>query len=184
MKAVIREVLLAGVLAILIAGGVYVFRANAGLKKQNEELRAQAGQPIVGQYVPQTHARTVQGDTVIVGREGERQLLVFFNERCPYCRASTAAWRLIADSLANDPIRIYGIAFDSAEAAAAYRDIHSLAFPVIPITSRRFVDVYKISSVPMVMVVQNDGTIGYARRGTLAAPASVDSVIAAAREEL
>lgn len=175
-NGLVRELLIWGLIALAVAFGVNTWRVNSGLKSRVQELARQATDPIPGTYVPQIHASTTDGEPAVLGREGELQLLFFFNETCPYCRASTPAWKVIADAVQGG-VRIYGVSFDSAAAAATYRQAHDLPFPVISRPSARFVAVYRVPSVPLVMAVRPDGRIGYSRKGLMETGVAVDSVV-------
>lgn len=177
-NGLVREILIWGLIALAVALGVNTWRVNSALESHVQELARQATDPVPGTYVPQVHTSTTDGEPVVLGREGELQLLFFFNDTCPYCRASTSAWKVIAEAVEGE-VRIYGVSFDSIAGAATYRRAHDLPFPVISRPSTRFVAVFRVTSVPLVMAVRPDGRIGYSRKGLLEKRAAVDSVVSA-----
>ena len=116
-----------------------------------------------------------------LGALGQRQLLIFFRTTCSYCRASMPAFNALAARLAADSgIGIYGVALDSAMAARSYAVEHGLPFPVIAEPTVRLVSLYRVSSVPLVLVLNEQGRMAYTQLGVLDAPAAVDSVMRAA----
>ncbi len=178
----LKEVAVYVVLGGIAAGGVYVARQNRALAEQNRVLARRAVEPRAGLFVPAYRAATLDGSTVVLGQLGQRQVLVFFNTTCPYCRASTPAWNAVAERLGDRPeITVYGIALDSTEAAKTYAAEHRLAFPVISQPDPRLVALYRVSSVPLILVLNEDGRMTYARLGALESAAAVDSVVTAAQ---
>jgi peroxiredoxin len=174
----VREISIWGLIALAVAFGVNTWRVNSGLKSRVQELARQATDPVLGTYVPEVRTSTTDGQPAVLGREGELQLLFFFNETCPYCRSSTPAWKVIAEAV-EAGVRIYGVSFDSTAGAATYRQAHDLPFPVISRPSARFAAVFRVPSVPLVMAVRPDGRIGYSRKGLMEKGAAVDSVVSA-----
>ena len=112
---------------------------------------------------------------------GQRLILIFFRPSCPYCRASMPSFNALAAQLAPDSgIVMYGVALDSARAARSYAAEHALRFPVIAEPALRLVGLYRVSSVPLVLVLNEQGRMTYVRLGVLDAPAAVDSLARAA----
>jgi peroxiredoxin len=169
------------VIAVIAAGGVYLVRENRTLADQNRDLLRRAVEPRPGLYVPEADAVTLDGRPVVLGQVGRRQLLVFFNTTCRYCRASVPAWRQIAERLVGDSgLAMYGVALDSAAAVTAYAAQHELRFPLMARPDPRLVALYRVAIVPLVLVVE-DGRVAYARMGLLETAAAIDSVLHAAR---
>ncbi len=182
MRRYLKELAIWLLLGGLTAGGVYLVQQNQALADQNRALARRAVEPHAGLFVPAYPAATLDGAPVTLGALGHRQVLVFFRTTCPYCRASTPAWKAVAEGLVGDSqVAIYGVALDSADAARAYAAEHQLRFPVIPQPDPRLVGLYRISSVPLILVLNEEGRMAYARLGVLDSPAAVDSVVSAAR---
>lgn len=182
MKSFLREMGIFLVLGVVTAGGVYLVRQNRTLTEQNELLARRAVEPRPGLFVPALEVATLEGTSVVLGEIGRRQLLFFFNSTCQFCRASVPAWNEIAALLESDPaVEVYGVALDSAEVAAAYAAEQGLRFPVIAKPEPRLVGLYRVSGVPLVLILNEDGRMAYARLGVLESPAAIDSVVAAAR---
>jgi len=181
MARYLKELPVYLVIAALVAGGVYLVRENRALRGENRELLRRTVEPRPGFYVPAVAAVTLDHEAVVLGRLGERQLLVFFNTTCPYCRASVPAWQQIAERLVGDSsLVIYGVALDSAVAVAAYAAEHRLSFPLIAGRDPRLVALYRVTNVPLVLVIGADGRVAYARMGVLETALAVDSVLRAA----
>lgn len=183
MRRVLKELVVWVLLGGVTAGGVYLVQQNQALAEQNRLLSRRAVEPHAGLFVPAFPAATLDGAPVTLGKLGDRQLLIFFRTTCPYCRASTPAWKAIAERLAPDSqIALYGVALDSANAARAYAGEYALRFPVIAQLTPRLVSLYRVSRVPLILVLNEQGRMAYARLGVLDTPAAVDSVVRAARE--
>ena len=177
----LRELPVYFAIAVVVAGGVYLVRENRALRGENRELLRRTVEPRPGFYVPAVAAVTLDHEAVVLGRPGERQLLVFFNTTCPYCRASVPAWQQIAERLAGDSgIAVYGVGLDSAAAVAAYAGEHRLDFPLVASRDPRLVALYRVTNVPLVLVIGADGRVAYARMGVLETAFAIDSVLRAA----
>jgi hypothetical protein len=91
------------------------------------------------------------------------------------------AFNAIAKRLAPDSqIAIHGVALDSARAAGVYVTEHGLRFPVLAELAPRLVGLYRISGVPLILVVNEQGRLAYVRLGVLQSAAAVDSAVTAA----
>jgi len=181
MRRVLHELLVWVLLGGVTAGGVYLIQQNQALADQNRLLIRRAVEPHAGLFVPTYEAATLDRVPVTLGALGHRQLLLFFRTSCPYCRASTPAWNTLAERLQTHPeIAVYGVALDAAEAAKAYAAERQLRFPVIARPDPRLVGLYRVSSVPLILVLNENGRMAYARLGVLDSPRAVDSVVAAA----
>lgn len=181
MRRVLRELAVWVILGCVTAGGVYLVQQNQALANQNRVLARRAIEPHAGLFVPAYQAATLDGTPVTLGKLGDRQLLIFFRTTCPYCRASTPAWNTIAERLQRPTeIAVYGVALDSTGAAHAYAAERQLRFQVIARPDPRLVDLYRVSSVPLILVVNEQGRLVYARRGVVQSAAAVDSVVQAA----
>jgi len=185
MKSVLRETAVWVLLGAITASWVYLVQQNRALEDRNRMLARRAIEPHAGLFVPSYPVTTLTGIPVTLGAVGHRQVLVFFRTTCPYCRASTQAFNAIAERLApHSQIPVYGVAMDSAPAARAYAAEHGLRFPIIAQQSPRLVGLYRISSVPLILVVNEQGRLAYARLGLLQSATAVDSVVTAAQDTL
>jgi hypothetical protein len=71
---------------------------------------------------------------------------------------------------------------DSTAVASAYAAEHRLRFAVIAKPEPRVAGLYRVSRVPLIEVVNEDGRMAYVRMGALESPVAIDSVVAAAVE--
>ena len=179
MKRYLRAIGVYVVLGGVTAGGVQLVRQNRALTHANRVLLQRATQPHAGLFVPSYPAVTLDGTPVTLGAVGHRQVVIFFRTSCPYCRASTPAFNALAERLAPDStVAVYGVALDSVDTARAYAAEHGLRFPVIAELAPRLVGLYRVSSVPLILVLNEQGRMTYARLGVLDS-AAVDSVVTA-----
>jgi peroxiredoxin len=182
MGRYLKETVVLALIGVVTAGSVYLVSQNRALSDQNRLLARQAVEPRAGLYAPTLDAVTLDGDSVVLGQIGRRQLLFFFTHTCAYCRASVPAWNDIAQRLDVDGgLEVYGVALDSASIAAAYAAEQGLRFPVIAEPEPRLAGLYRVSGVPLVLILDEDGRMAYARLGVLESPAGIDSVVGAVR---
>ena len=180
MKRYLREIGVYVLLGGITAGGIQLVRQNRALAHANRVLLDRATQPHAGLFVASYPAATLDGKPVTLGALGQRQVLIFLRTTCPYCRASTPAFNALAERLATDSkLAVYGVALDSAHTARVYAAEHGLRFPVIAELAPRLVGLYRVSSVPLILVLNEQGRMTYARLGVLDS-AAVDSVVTAA----
>ncbi len=172
--------------ALLIAAILIVVLAlqNRSLQNRYVELQERSAWPHPGLFVPPFTARAVHDSTeVLVGEsvEGQRQLLLFFTTTCQYCRASLPAWKKLGKMLDGDStVALVAISLDSVHVTREYAIEHGLSSPVITFPDSKYRRLYRARSVPQIVVLETDGQVSYARRGVLADPAAIDSVMAAA----
>ncbi len=182
MAPFLREVSVWMLLGGITAGGVYLVQQNRALTGQNRRLAREVVEPRAGLFVPEYPVTTIDQAPVTLGAVGQRQVLIFFRTTCPYSRASTPAWNAVAARLQDHPeISVYGVALDSADATRTYGADHQLRFPLIARPDPRLIGLYRVSGVPLIVVVSEEGRMAYARLGVLDAAAAVDSVVTAAR---
>jgi peroxiredoxin len=129
---------------------------------------------------------TMEGAELTLGNppSGTRQVLLVFDTRCPFCIASLPAWAGLAEALrASDvAVDVIGVSLDPDEETEGYRDEHGLPFPVVSVPERRFQSLYRLGAVPLVMIIEEEGRVSYARVGELHPGPAIDSVLAAATQ--
>lgn len=152
---------------------------NRSLKGRYARMVERATRPYPGMYVPAFDAVTIDGDSVRIGDapDGAAQALFFFTTTCEYCRATLPAWRRIAQAGHESGVAAYGIQLDSAHLAPRYVTEHALRFPVIHLSDRRLLALYRVERVPLTLLVDS-GRVSYARRGQIAEQVVVDSILA------
>lgn len=171
--------LLAATLGVAVGLLIVVADQKRVTVEQYRELYELAMHPHAGMYVPEYTAHSPEGDAVRLGavEPGRYQLLYFFTTTCPYCRESVDAWkRLEREARATGWVDVYGVALDSAHLARAYGKEHELTFPVVLMSDPRYARLFRVSGVPLTMLVAPRGQVWYARRGELSDGAAIDSV--------
>ncbi|MGD2154516.1 MAG: redoxin domain-containing protein [Gemmatimonadales bacterium] len=175
------------VVALTVAAVVVVAlaRQKQSLEARYRELAARLDDPYLGMYVPVIRAPSVQSDSVLIGApgEGERQMLLVFDARCPYSRASLPWWNALAKQLAGDSrVLIYGVSLDSLEASRSYATEHELGFPVVSLMERRAQGLFRLRRVPQALILNDEGRVAFTQLGVVGSDAAVDSIVAAARD--
>lgn len=137
---------------------------------ENATLRRQAALPHQGLVVPTFRTQSLSGDQVVVGTDadsGTGQLLFVFTSTCPVCRATLPAWIRLADSLKRLGARVavYGISLDSPDSSRVYVTANRIPFPVVTLPERKLIPLYRISAVPIAMVIDARGVVTYAKTG-------------------
>ena len=175
------------VVALTVATGLVAIlaRSNQSLRSQYRELVEQVRFPQPGVYVPVFTAETLTGDSTTIGSHPDptgSQLLFFFNTQCPYCQQTMPVWNDIFTKLREDGgTEVLGIGLDSLHLVEMYAHDHELSFPVISLLDRRLAELYRVRSVPLIVLVDAEGHVAYARRGLLETGEQVDSVFLAVR---
>jgi len=160
------------VLAVLSAAAslmvvVLTFRVR-DLTDEVRHLRFQRNLPQVGDVVPTLRVPLLDGDSVNLARPGpgRRQVWFVFNTTCPICGASLPEWKAACDRLGQDStVSILGVSLDSAGLTRAYVETNSLRFSVAILGDARDVSMYRIPGVPLTMVIDDMGRIGFVRPG-------------------
>ena len=156
------------------------------VEQTRRQLRQAATEPIRGMYVPAFQATTLEGTPATIGEvQGEgRQVLLMYTTTCPYCLSSLPAWKQLAataDTLTGVQASVYGVSLDSAHVTRQYIDRHRLPYPTVRFPSVKMAGMYRAGSVPITLVLDEQGRTIYSRTGELKEPAAIDSVIAAIR---
>ena len=160
--------------------------SNRSLAKENGVLWDRVVRPYRGFVVPAFVARATDGrEVVVAGNDSSAgQVLFVFSTACHFCTQTLPTWRAIDSALAADGAHahVVGVSLDTGSAPAAYAADNHLGFPVVQFPDARTRSVYRAREVPLTMVVDAHGHVLYAATGLLRDRASVDSVVAAARE--
>ena len=149
------------------------------LERRVEELLTRTRDPYPGFLVPPVSVESVQGDSIVLGgaAPGTLQLMFVFSTTCGSCVASMPAVKSIHAELGtNAPIELFGVSVDSLEATRRYMEEHGLAFPVVSLTLRRLLALYRLRRVPQLLLLDHLGRVQYVRAGALAEAHAIDSV--------
>lgn len=168
-------------LTVVVSVGLLVRVAQGKQAAEERERRLfdRARNPRAGLYVPIYETISSAGEDVRLGQPepGTRQVLLFFNTTCPYCLNSVPTWNALTDlAESRDDVTAIGVALDSTHLVTAYRGDHDLRYPVVELRDPRFTRLFRVTTVPLTMVIEPDGRVAYVRRGQFASQMLVDSV--------
>jgi len=173
--------------ATLLAACMLVVVLGMQVRSLRDDLtvqRQRAVLPAAGQVVPPVRARTLAGDSILLGEgtPGSRQVLFVFNTTCPMCVETLPNWTRIAARLAAAPqVSVVAWSQDPDSATAAYLATHGLSLRTVVGVPKKYLALYRVLGVPATLVVDEDGDVLYGRPGTLTTAAE-DSVVRAALE--
>ncbi|HEX9483513.1 MAG TPA: thioredoxin-like domain-containing protein [Gemmatimonadaceae bacterium] len=154
---------------------------NRALRQRNRDLIVRFTAPHPGMLVPAFTARSLVGDSVTIGASSldERQVLFFFTSTCPYCVRSMPALRLLDSLLRREHRRrapLIAVSLDSAGGTHGFADSVNAMMPVVVVPSERMRLLYRVRSIPQLMVLDSGGRTVYARTGELTGSVVRDSV--------
>ncbi|HLM66638.1 MAG TPA: redoxin domain-containing protein [Longimicrobium sp.] len=150
------------------------------------QLRKARTEPLRGMYMPAFQAQTVEGGSATIGElpaEG-RQVLLMYTTTCRFCLSSIPAWKQITaavDTMTTMRATVYGVSLDSADVTKQYVVKHGLPYQTVRFPNERVAGMYRAGTVPVTLVLDEQGRTVYSRTGELREKAAIDSVIAAIR---
>lgn len=158
---------------------------NQQLRTQQQWLQTRVTAPYAGMYVPTIAAPGVDGRSYTLGAaQGQPQALFFFTTTCPYCRRSAPTVVRAARQLqANLPGRpqLLGVCHCDPAQAARYAHVHGFDFPVVTLTDRRALMLFRARNVPLVMAVDGEGRVRHSHVGLFDTTERVLDLVAALR---
>ncbi len=166
-----------GILALVFV--LLLTDANRDARERNVELLNQLNVPTAGMYVPAFVGEDLDGDQLLVGTNeaGQTQVLLYFNTRCPYCRASIPWWKSLAQRLQQaGTARVVGISLDSLHLTRRYAAENSLNYAVVHFPAESHRSMYRAKTVPITVVVRPDGLVTHVRQGPMQTDAARDSL--------
>jgi hypothetical protein len=173
--------------AALVVAVILVIALGIQVRALRGEVAAERRRSVLtsaGQVVPPVWARTLGGDSVLLGEgpEGSRQVLFVFNTTCAICLETLPAWKRIQQALESVPgLSLLGWSQDPDSLTRAYVAGRSLAFPTIVTgVSSKYLRLYRVQGVPSSLVIDSDGNVLYGRPGALTRGAE-DSLMTIAR---
>lgn len=172
-------------LALLAASALVSVLAwqNRGLRAHRDWLSDRVDYAYPGMYVPAIKARSIDGAEFELGTpSAEHQLLYFFTHTCPYCRQSAPALAEAARVVERDfggRVSTLGICECTDAQAREYAQRHGFGFPIIAMTDRRSLMLYRARTVPVLLVVGRDGRVKHAIQGIFDSEAQTRDLVAA-----
>ena len=155
------------------------------LSQRYHEQRARSMVLQAGDAVPAFRTRTTAGDSITVGesKSGTRQLLFLLTKECPYCRATLPYWKQIAAAVDTSPkmsVTAIAVALDSLPRMPSYLASFGINVPIVEFPSSRLRRIYRAVAVPQTIILNDSGSILYARTGVITDAQARDSVVLAA----
>jgi peroxiredoxin len=159
----------------------------AKVEQTQLQLRQASTEPMRGMYMPAFQAQPVEGgQPATIGQlpaEG-RQVLLMYTTTCPYCLSSIPAWKQITatvDTMTSIRATVWGVSLDSVNATRQYITKHALPYSTVRFPSDKVAAMYRSGTVPITLVLDENGRTIYSRTGELKERIAIDSVIAAIR---
>ena len=171
--------------ALVIAAALVVVlgKQKRDLITKYDELQVKYRQaltePVRNSFLPAFQTATLDGRPATIGSlpaEGKQVLLVY-TTTCRFCKASLPAWKklaAVAETLSTVRAQVYGVSLDSAGITRTYAANHRLPYPTVTFPNEKLVSMYRAGSVPLTLVLDEEGRTVYSRLGELSAPAAVD----------
>jgi peroxiredoxin len=175
---------LAAAAALVVLLGVQKHSLIKQVEDTQVQLRRARTEPLPGQYMPAFTAQTLEGGTATIGQlpaEG-RQVLLMYTTSCPFCLSSIPAWKQITaavDTMKGTHAVVYGVSLDSVDATRQYITKHGLPYPTLRFPDAKVSSMYRAGTVPVTLVLDEQGRTIYSRTGELKEEIAIDSVIAA-----
>ena len=158
------------------------------VEKAQYDLREARTTPLRGMWMPAFQAPTLEGQPATIGEvPGDsvgRQVLLMYTTTCPYCLSSIPAWKQIkaaADTMTSVRAAVYGVSLDSVNVTRDYIAKHQLPYPTVRFPNEKLAGMYRAGTVPVTLVLDENGRAIYSRTGELKEPAAIDSVMQAIR---
>jgi peroxiredoxin len=156
---------------------------NRGLRADRDWLTDRVSYAYPGMYVPLVKARSVDGIEFELGApRADYQVLFFFTHTCPYCRQSAPAVAETARTLQHRfgaRVSMLGVCQCTDDQAREYARRHGFDFPVITMSDRRSLMLYRARMVPVLLAVDRDGRVRYAVQGVFGTEEQTRGLVAA-----
>ncbi|MBB4129902.1 peroxiredoxin [Xanthomonas campestris] len=158
---------------------------NKQLRTQQQWLQTRVSAPYDGMYVPRIEVTDTQGQRRTLGvPQGPAQVLFFFTTTCPYCRRSAPtvvhAARQLQANAAGRP-QLLGVCQCDATQAARYAHVHGFDFPVVTLTDRRALMLFRARNVPLLLAIDGQGRVRHSHLGVFDTTERVQDLVAALR---
>ncbi len=114
----------------------------------------------VGEKAPRLVAADLAGRRVELGRGPA--VVIFFNTTCRACLESGPGWEEFAGRVPG--VSVVEVSADGQRDTAAFVRKHALGFPVVADSTHRVVERYRVSYVPLVVLVDGEGRVRLVQR--------------------
>ena len=161
------------------------------LSRQNQSLKEKISNIIShqtiskleeGELVPPLTFETLEGITSKLSFPGSKDsyLLFFLKVDCPHCNNTLGKWVMLTDVLNHEKCSILGLSLSDRVETQKYVRDNNIPFTLGVISDSQIVDNYKISGVPMTLIVNPEGKVKTCILGELT-DKNVDDIISEIR---
>ncbi|HEX2202386.1 MAG TPA: TlpA disulfide reductase family protein [Longimicrobium sp.] len=150
------------------------------------KYREAVTQPRPGMFMPAFQTTTLDGRPATVGQlpaEG-KQVLFVYTTTCRYCKSTLPTWKRLAallDTMRTPRVQVFGVSLDSLEATRKYSAENRLPYPTVSFPEDKLVQMYRAGTVPLTLVLDQEGRTVYSRVGEITQQAAFDSIVAAVK---
>lgn len=150
------------------------------------KYREAVTQPRPGMFMPAFQTTTLDGQPATVGQlpaEG-KQVLFVYTTTCRFCKSTLPTWKRLSallDTMQAPKVQVFGVSLDSLEATKKYSAEYALPYPTVSFPEDKLVQMYRAGTVPLTLVLDNEGRTVYSRVGEITQQATFDSIVAAVK---
>lgn len=161
------------VIAVVLALGyvVAVARNNRSLLKANQRLTEKNSlysTARVGDAVPPFTTTDLDGQKVEVGRNpATKELLFIFSTFCSACKTQLPIWEKLAAEMRSKDLIVRGVTLDSMDETQAYFGGRRSNLPIVIAPREMFSRTYCVSSIPQIMLLDEDRVISWVHTGSM-----------------
>jgi len=114
-----------------------------------------------GDRLTPIEAQTIDGHTTTItySEPGMSYLVLVFSTTCPYCEENIEQWRRIAGTCQGGGCSVIGVSVHGLEPTRQYLVDRNVPFYTVINTSKEFAEAYKISGVPMTILISAGGIV-------------------------
>lgn len=186
LNRILPYLALAAAAALVVVLAFQKRSLNSEIEKARYDLRQARTEPIRGQYFPAFTAATLDGRQTTIGElpAPGKQVLLMYTTTCPYCLSSIPAWKQLTaavDTMRSVRATVYGVSLDSLDVTRQYVARHQLPYPTFRFPTEKLQRIYRAGTVPLTLVLDEQGRAVYSRVGELRSQAAIDTVLQAIR---
>lgn len=114
-----------------------------------------------GDRLTPIEAQSIDGlpTTITYTESGMSYLILVFSTTCPYCEENIEKWRRIAGPCQEGGCSVIGVSVHGIEPTRQYLLDRNVPFYTVINTRREFTEAYKISGVPMTILISAGGIV-------------------------